>query len=243
MKKLFAVLLVATMAVVCIFYFKGAPKTPEQSAEAGSETKKPAESAPEKKSVSRAAEAPEPKVESADKTAVAAKPAVAASNESGDKTIVHTHTDFEKGQFDNMALDGGIHLGNDTTPTTFQNKYKLFGLFHSLPEDIPATFDMVTPSYQGTVPEGSALEFSLRTRSPEGNWSPWIEVKAESMGQPIMLDAPAMSLQYKLTLFANDSASSPMITNVTLVTKNTVPKAVPLAQGSNSAGSGPNPSK
>jgi hypothetical protein len=243
MKKFFAILLVAIIAVVCIFYFKGAPKTSEQSAGVSGETKKPAESAPEKKSVQHATDAPEPKVESADKTAVAAKPAVAVPNESGDKTIVHTRVDFEKGQFDNMALDGGIHLGNDTTPTTFQNKYKLFGLFHSLPEDIPATFDVVTPSYQGTVPEGSALEFSLRTRSPEGNWSPWMEVKAESLGQPIMLDAPAMSLQYKLTLFANDSASSPIITSVTLVTKNTVPKAVPLAQESDSISSGPNPSK
>jgi hypothetical protein len=238
MKKSLVIILVAAMAVVCIHFLKSSPEKVATNAGPSTDKAPPAESASLGKPTLHKPEV----AKRAEDAAVVAKPEPAAPNQSGDKTIIHTTADFAKGQFDNTALDGGIHLGNDTTPTTFQSKFKLFGLFHSLPEDIPATFDMVTPSYKGTIPEGSALQFSFRTRSPDGNWSTWTEISADSLDKPVMLDAPAMSLQYKLTLFANDSTSSPQITNVTLVTRNTVPKAVPLAQEGNSASSEPNPS-
>jgi hypothetical protein len=238
MKKSFVILFLAAVAVVCLYFLKNSPERVTSVANtppAGSGL--PEKKAPVKPEIAKRAE------EAAKQVAVAAKPEPVAPNLSGDKTILHTTAEFAKGQFDNTALDGGIHLGNGTAPTTFQTKFKLYGLFHSLPEDIPATFDMVTPSYQAVIPEGSALQLSFRTRSPEGNWSTWTEINPEALGQPIMLDAPALSLQYKFTLFANDSASSPQITSVTMVTKNTVPKAVPLAQEGSSTSSGPNPSK
>ncbi|EEF57401.1 hypothetical protein [Pedosphaera parvula] len=240
MKKFFVIILVAGIAASCLYFLKRPPGLPKPEVTLpGNEVQHVAPVLKEKRTVSQ----PEiPKLEAAPAVVLATQ-GDAGQKETGDKTIIHTSTDFAKGQFDNTAVDGSIHLGNDTTPTTFQSKFKLFGLFHSLPEDIPATFDMVTPSYKGTIPEGSALEFSFRTRSPEGNWSTWTEIDAESLGKPVMLDAPALSLQYKLTFFANDSASSPQITSVTMETRNTVPKAVPLAQDSNSVSSEPKPSQ
>jgi hypothetical protein len=142
-----------------------------------------------------------------------------APRESGSKPITHTATDFVKGEFDNIVLNDALHLGNDTTPTTFQSKYKLYGLFHSLPEDLPTTFNKVIPSYQGTIPEGGELGFWIRTRTADGIWSTWTEVGTEHLNQPIMLERPATSWQYRLTFFANDTVSSPRITGVTVGTE------------------------
>jgi hypothetical protein len=147
--------------------------------------------------------------------------------------ITNTVAEFSKGETNNVILsDGSLRLGDDATPTTFQNKYKLFGLFHSLPEDLPAPIDRVFPNYQATIPDGGALTFAFRTRSADGKWSTWNEVNPDQLNQPIMLEEPGVSVQYKLMLFGNDTASSPQITSVLMGTQTaaepaTTPNSVP----------------
>ncbi|MDB6123948.1 MAG: hypothetical protein JWQ71_2941 [Pedosphaera sp.] len=215
MKKIFAILIVC-IAVGGIYFFVRAKVSEKQNVQQ-SERQVFAKNITEK-----------PGAEPTLPTAVAVKPVAppvsapptdASPKPTASKPITHTAADFVKGEFDNIVLNNALHLGNDATPTTFQNKYKLYGLFHSLPEDLSTTFNKVIPSYQGTIPEGGALGFWIRTRTSDGTWSTWIEVGAENMNQPIMLESPATSWQYRLTFFANDTATSPNITSVTVGTE------------------------
>jgi hypothetical protein len=165
--------------------------------------------------------------------APAAEPVVAARKMPLREVITNTVAEFSRGETNNVILSGGtLRLGDDATPTTFQNKYKLFGLFHSLPEDLPAPIDRVFPNYEATIPDGGALMFAFRTRSADGRWSTWNEVNPDQLNQPFMLEDPAVSVQYKFMLFGNDTASSPQITSVFMGTQtaaepSTVPNSVP----------------
>lgn len=165
--------------------------------------------------------------------ATATEPVVAARKMPVRTVITNTVADFSKGETNNVILsNGALRLGDDATPTTFQNKYKLFGLFHSLPEDLSAPIDRVFPNYQATIPDGGALMFAFRTRSADGRWSTWNEVNPDQLNQPFMLEDPAVTVQYKFMLFGNDTASSPQITSVLMGTQTaaepaTIPNSVP----------------
>lgn len=130
-------------------------------------------------------------------------------------TVTQAASDFASGQFDNtVVVANGLTLGDDTTPTTFQSGYKYFGLFTSAPQSVNA-FDALSASYRSTTPSGSVVVFAVRTQSAGGDWSVWTEINAAS-GKSI--DVSATGWQYRLTLYAKDKASSPIIHSVTIQT-------------------------
>ncbi|EEF58562.1 hypothetical protein [Pedosphaera parvula] len=150
--------------------------------------------------------------------------------------ITNTAADFAKGETNNVILSNGLmQLGDDATPTTFQSNYKLFGIFHSLPQDLPAPIDRVFPNYQATIPDGGSLMFAFRTRSADGNWSTWTEVNPDQLNEPFMLESPGVSLQYKLSLFGNDAATSPKIASVLMGTQTAAEPAESPNAGVNNA--------
>src|SRR3954469_18388841 len=101
MKK-FLIVFVAAMALVSIYFLKNSPERATADAVTPGDQAPPVESGPRAKPALRkpvtpkhADVAPEPVAE--------AKLEAGNQNQSGDKTIIHTTADFEKGQFDNTA--------------------------------------------------------------------------------------------------------------------------------------------
>jgi hypothetical protein len=129
-------------------------------------------------------------------------------------TSVTAAKGFYHGTMSNLVLkEGRLSLGDDTTPTTFNNGYQLFGVYTSSEHHTRNAFQKVRFGYRGNVPSGSALICEIRTEAG-GTWSGWQEVEADQLGKLISVDSSATSWQYRLSFFANDKASSPSIQSV-----------------------------
>lgn len=143
--------------------------------------------------------------------------------ESPRRTVTHQAPDFTKGEMENMTVTDGLAMGNDPSFSPhFNPNYKMFGVYISPEEGAVKPFDRVIPKYDATVPANAELTFAFRTRTADTDWTVWQEVAANQLNQPMMLDNPATSVQYRLMLFGNDSASGPKVRSVSLTTQTAV---------------------
>ncbi len=129
-------------------------------------------------------------------------------------TIAISGTQFYKGTMVNVVLDNGVlHLGDDTTPTTFNSGYKLFGVYTSGEYEARTPFQSLSIAYQGTLPKESALTTQIRTRVG-GEWTLWKNISLAQLSKPSAVDGSATAWQYRMSFFANTVESSPKISGV-----------------------------
>ncbi|MDB6029559.1 MAG: hypothetical protein JWM68_5782 [Verrucomicrobiales bacterium] len=130
-------------------------------------------------------------------------------------TVVVSGTKFYNGTMSNIVLENGtLHLGSDTSPTTFNSGYSLFGIYTSGELTARNPFQSLSFNYDGVLLPGSDLVCAVRTQAG-GEWSIWTELTASQLGKPIAVNGSATALQYRISFFANSQATSPLIRSVT----------------------------
>jgi len=137
----------------------------------------------------------------------------------GTRIVSHKPADFENGSPENAIVTDGLQMGNNPAFVSRVLPYKTFGLYISPEESYAELFDVIVPKVEATSPEGSDLTFEFRTRPPGRDWTVWEEVTDDRLNQPFHLDAPAAAWQYRITFYANDSASSPKVLGVKMETQ------------------------
>lgn len=148
-------------------------------------------------------------------------------------TMAISGSQFYNGIMDNVVLDKGVlHLGNDTTPTTFNSGYQLFGLYTSGEYTPRNAFQSLSFSYQGVVPPQSAITVAVRSEVG-GVWSTWHEISPSEFAKPISANGSATKWQYRMSFFANSVESSPAIRSVAVRLFSTGAAATPAIQTAN----------
>ncbi len=133
------------------------------------------------------------------------------------KAIVYGPTEFSRGELQNIVIEGGIRLGNSASfVPRFNPKYRLFGNYISPEEEIQTPFDSATINFKVAGLNNNEANFEIRTRDSNGAWSEWKEVSPHSMKEPVSFGTKAVAWQYRVVLFANDSASSPIVESISI---------------------------
>jgi hypothetical protein len=131
-------------------------------------------------------------------------------------TTVVYGTQFYNGTMNNVVLQNGVlRLGTDTTPTTFNSGYQLFGVYTSGEYTSRNAFQSLSFNYQGVVTPAAALTCAVRTEAG-GVWSTWREIAPSELGKPVSVTDSASKWQYRLSLFGNSVELGPQIRSVTV---------------------------
>lgn len=105
-----------------------------------------------------------------------------------------------------------------------------FTTLYTSPEiTAPIPFNVFVPQWEATLPEGSALELSVRTRRGDGDWSEWFPIHADNdntlpdatrqVGEMIAVpaaDETHTAVQYTLTLTRDNSLLTPVLHSMIL---------------------------
>lgn len=154
---------------------------------------------------------------------LAALPAVAFSQPSESPApdnwsglAVHSSGAFSQGDLQNLVVsEEGLRLGDDESfvPRS-ESQFRLFGVYTSpaIPAEEP--FDALRVTFDSVVPQGSAISLEVRAQIAAGKWSPWQEV--EGSGQGFTLPVPGVAAQYRATLLAEQTDTSPLLRQVLL---------------------------
>lgn len=129
--------------------------------------------------------------------------------------------EFERGDMQNVVVTTeGMQMGDTRTFISRVNpNYKLFGVYVSQEEFVSQSFDTIVPTMNVAPGANSEVTLEVRTRPIDSEWTVWEEVTKENLGQPITLGMTAAVWQYRLTFYANDSASSAKVQKVTIATR------------------------
>jgi len=148
-------------------------------------------------------------------------------------TVGISGTQFYNGTMSNIVLDHNVlHLGNDTTPTTFNSGYLLFGVYTSGEISARKPFQSLSFNYQGVVSPKSALTCAVRTEAG-GVWSTWQEISSAQLGKPLAVDGSATAWQYRMSFFANSVETSPVVGSVVARLFSSGAAATPARQTAN----------
>ncbi len=148
-------------------------------------------------------------------------------------TVAISGSQFYNGIMDNVVLEGGVlRLGTDTTPTTFNSGYQLFGIYTSGENNAHNAFQSFSFNYQGVVLPVNAVTCAVRTKVG-GVWSIWRELAATELGKPVAVDGSATAWQYRISFFANTRETSPLISRVVVRLFSSGAPATPARQNAN----------
>lgn len=131
--------------------------------------------------------------------------------------VVHSETDFERGQSDNVEWIQRLRLGERIGNADTQRGYSLFGTFCSAEQVAPHSFNRLLIDCNGTFPEESAVVIDARVQFENGAWSEWQEIKVADKADPISWPSPAVGWQYRLAFYAIEHSSSPEIEAVVII--------------------------
>ncbi len=132
-------------------------------------------------------------------------------------SVTHRAPDFKKGKLQNIIVTDGLQLGNDSPRRLRQEPYQYSGVYFSPVFAAAESFDHLTADFKTQASQNAHWLFEFCTARKPGEWSPWEE--ARSSGQTVSLENSARLFQYRITLFADEVATSPKIQSVTITMK------------------------